>query len=374
MSMHSVLAALSISCALAAQSTLIVDAAGNGNYLDLPPAVAAAQPGDLVLVRAGTYSSTTVRIGIRIVGEPGATVFGGFATGLIIDHVPAGQCCVVRGIGTMTLGGPTLQVLDCLGQVHLEDIAQQTGIEVQRSSQVSLVHISMPMGGVPLHVADSSVAVVRCDLHAGWSVGEPRHAVVVERSTVVLSQTTLVGGPDFTGIGSGSAVALLSGSLIVAGDASTSIAAGTSLSIPQPAPAILGTAGSIVIDPQVQLVPRYGAPAIGGAAAVTTVPVPAVLADVDAQVLSVQTRASAGDLAFVLVGLAPQPLSNTTLGELWLGAGAVVLQSGSVPATGTLLGNVPLPPLPQGLLATFQALIVRGNQVLLSTPSSTTLD
>jgi hypothetical protein len=57
---------------------IIVDAANGGgtHFLDIPPAVAAAQPGDTIRVRAGTYNGFTLNIGISVVAE-GNVFFGG---------------------------------------------------------------------------------------------------------------------------------------------------------------------------------------------------------------------------------------------------------------------------------------------------------
>ncbi len=366
-----------LSLSLAAQSTLIVDSSGGGNFLDLPPAIAAAQPGDLVLVRPGYYSGATVSIGIRIVGLPGAMIadYPGLGPELLVDRVPAGQTCVVRGFGFSSVVALSVQVLDCQGQVHLEDLTPVTSMDVQRSAAVSLLNVTVSNSGTPLHVADSSVAVVSCDLSAGFGLGTPRHAISIERSTVVVSQSQLMGGNSYSAVDPGAGIELVSGHLIVAGDSSSSISAGFSAGgVAAPTPAIQGTAGTILIDPQVQLTPQYGAAAIAGAATVTMAQVPTVLADVAAQTLSVDVRGTAGDYVVVLVGLAPQPVTSTPFGDVWLGAGSVEFQSAQVPPTGALATSVPLPVLPPGLLVTFQGAVLRGNQLLLTTPVSTTLD
>lgn len=61
---------------LASAETIVVeDNGGPGvDFTNLPPAIAAAEPGDLLFVRAGVYSSFTVNEGIRILAEPGARV------------------------------------------------------------------------------------------------------------------------------------------------------------------------------------------------------------------------------------------------------------------------------------------------------------
>lgn len=75
--------ALGLTLALAASaaraSTWIVDAAGGpgADFTDLPPAIAAATPGDVLIVRAGGYSSFVLDKGLAIVADPGADVLGG---------------------------------------------------------------------------------------------------------------------------------------------------------------------------------------------------------------------------------------------------------------------------------------------------------
>ena len=86
----------------------IVDAAnGPGtNFVDLPPAVAAAASGDTIIVRAGSYSAFNVSgkaLTIRGAGAAAAHVFGLGAgapssLGTTIAAVPAGSTFYVSGL------------------------------------------------------------------------------------------------------------------------------------------------------------------------------------------------------------------------------------------------------------------------------------
>ncbi|MCI0589225.1 MAG: hypothetical protein L0323_20615 [Planctomycetes bacterium] len=66
-----------LACLLFQQTWVVDDNGGPGvNFTDIPPAIAAAADGDILIVRAGTYSPfALVGKGLRILGEgPGATV------------------------------------------------------------------------------------------------------------------------------------------------------------------------------------------------------------------------------------------------------------------------------------------------------------
>lgn len=85
--------------ALAAQSTLTV---GPGGHPQIGDAVAAAQPGDLILVQSGSYLPFHVPIGVRILAPNGATVTtppGGPGIPFVHDvNPPAGQQATIVGL------------------------------------------------------------------------------------------------------------------------------------------------------------------------------------------------------------------------------------------------------------------------------------
>ncbi|HLU38404.1 MAG TPA: hypothetical protein VK081_03410, partial [Planctomycetota bacterium] len=88
--MRLLLAVLATAPAALAQRTWVVDV-NNGpgtDFFDIPPAVAAAAPGDLIVVRAGQYNGFSTNKGLRMVGE-GAV--------LLAPSAPGGKALIVDG-------------------------------------------------------------------------------------------------------------------------------------------------------------------------------------------------------------------------------------------------------------------------------------
>src|ERR1700741_5158038 len=104
---HKVLAAaagcLALS-ALASASTWVVDINGTGNFTQLTAAVAAAQPGDVIIVLPGTYdppqASTAITKGVTLVGLGPVDLLTPSSSEVHIDGVPAGETLVLVGIRT----------------------------------------------------------------------------------------------------------------------------------------------------------------------------------------------------------------------------------------------------------------------------------
>src|SRR5688572_18478273 len=92
------LLAAALTARLPAQGRIwIVDAAGGGNFLHLPGAVAAASDGDLIRVRAGNYQTNqgvTFSKGLTILLDPAADFP---IDGITVQNLPAGQQVVIRG-------------------------------------------------------------------------------------------------------------------------------------------------------------------------------------------------------------------------------------------------------------------------------------
>ncbi len=93
--------ALAAPAPIAAQAPIIVDAAGGpgAQFTQLQPAIDAAGPGAVLLIRAGTYRAFTLAKGLALVGEDGAIVTGPSA----VRDVPAGQHVRIRNLFLETL-------------------------------------------------------------------------------------------------------------------------------------------------------------------------------------------------------------------------------------------------------------------------------
>ncbi|MCR9246528.1 MAG: hypothetical protein NXI31_15960 [bacterium] len=111
----------------ALSQTFIVDAAnGPGtNFLDLPPAVAAAPSGAILEVRPGSYTGFTMSgKGLTILGGPGVRV-----TGVVsVSNTSPLQPTTVRGLqwttAQLTALGGLLTLANCAGAVTLSEISQ----------------------------------------------------------------------------------------------------------------------------------------------------------------------------------------------------------------------------------------------------------
>ena len=97
--------------ATALADVILVDQSGapDADYTDLPPALAAAQHNDLILVRDGSYSGFSTGKGVRILGiEEGVTVGGE----ILIDSLEGG-----RKFAMSLVFAQNLKVSNCQGHV-----------------------------------------------------------------------------------------------------------------------------------------------------------------------------------------------------------------------------------------------------------------
>ncbi|MCP3918090.1 MAG: hypothetical protein GY711_21285 [bacterium] len=104
---------LLLAAPLHADVLVVDDDGGPGvDFTDIPPAILAARKGDALDVRAGTYSSFTVRASLRIIGSPGASVPGGATvsdttkrTVVVLADLELSQVRVESCRGTVLLDG-----------------------------------------------------------------------------------------------------------------------------------------------------------------------------------------------------------------------------------------------------------------------------
>lgn len=176
-----------------AADVLVVDAAGGGAFTDIPDAVAAAGPGDVVLVRSGTYSTFAIDgLSLTVTADRGASVVVQGSTsgsGVVVSSLAAGGLVVLRGLAVVAPGSTgALVVADCAGAVLAEDctllgeesagVLMRDAVQVRASAAVTLVRCqaiggdafpgTMPFqGGHGLSVVGSSVHLFDCTLEGG---------------------------------------------------------------------------------------------------------------------------------------------------------------------------------------------------------------
>src|SRR5262245_45261380 len=88
---------LAWSPALAQGKVWVVDDSGGPgvDFTDLPPAIAAASSGDVLLLRSGTYSKPVLAKGLTLQADQGAAVT---VAGLQVESVPEGERVTISGL------------------------------------------------------------------------------------------------------------------------------------------------------------------------------------------------------------------------------------------------------------------------------------
>lgn len=188
-------------------NTLVVDAAGGGAFTDIPAAVAAAQPFDVIVVQPGTYSGFAVSSNITVLGlGPNVRV----GSGTRVHAVAGGQRVVLAALVLADL-----RINNCAGAVVLDglDVGGTTlpstfsqSIEVNQCADVRAIQCSF---GAPnaihlrgAHVTASRVEFVQCDVAGGTGLladcGFPFNGVealfATGSSRVHLASTVVLGG------------------------------------------------------------------------------------------------------------------------------------------------------------------------------------
>jgi len=150
-----VLSAAVASSALA--STYIVDANGTGQFTNIPPAIAAAQDGDVIIVMPGAYSPFTLTKSLTIVGRGNVSAIG---SNLAISNIPAGNLAAV-----VNLRASGLSVANCAGHVIVQDVTPAAP-------------------GAPFTLAVTSSADVRLRGLTTGSVGPQSSRIEMTRCTI----------------------------------------------------------------------------------------------------------------------------------------------------------------------------------------------
>jgi hypothetical protein len=349
---HALVAAAAAVLPLAAQQTIIV----SGGGFALNQAIAAASPGDLLIVRAGNYVPAWSDRGVSILCDPGVIFESAFGPSLGARGIPVGQTFLLRG-GTIQFighaGGPVVQ--SCQGAVRFEDL-------VHNQPPIGAISDSANVSFRNCHLSHVEVRNSTVALHGCNGVGR-----IFESALLIRSGNVTISGGSFTGGGQAPfsampAIVLEAGLVTITGDSNTTIAAagGTSGSVP----AIATTGGTIVLDPSVTL-RGNASPAVTGPAFVDVVRVPYASVQLDPSLLRASIFAEPSALSAALLSWSVPPLP-TPFGTLWVHALASVVDFGVVPAGGVRTLQLTVPPLASALPIILQpaSLGVNGRIVL----------
>jgi hypothetical protein len=168
----------------------IVDQRGGPgvDFTDIPPAVAAARPGDRIEVRAAAqaYTEFTLRAGVDMHAEPGVMV-----PRIEVRDVPAAETAVLRGFTLwgeqppLTFAG-RVTVAGCAGAVILRSLTL-------RNSSTAWV---LGRDGA-IAIADSDAVLLADCVVQGGRGGPDRAGVRVTNSRVALQRGAIHGGDGY---------------------------------------------------------------------------------------------------------------------------------------------------------------------------------
>lgn len=148
--------------AAASPDVLVVDPAGTGDFTTITDAVQAAQDGDVVYVRPGSYAAFTIdakSIDVVAAQTGNVRVIGGSE----IRSVSVGGSVVVSGLrfeSGVTPSPATLQIVGCAGSVRLADCTIE-GLDGELFAGPSVSHPACRV------LSSDRVALIGCNLRGG---------------------------------------------------------------------------------------------------------------------------------------------------------------------------------------------------------------
>ncbi len=335
--------------AIPAQQTWTVSESGGGNFTTLQAALAAASPGDTILVLPGTYDATlTTSKGVALLGGAAVNIMGQFA----LDGLPAGQTFAMKGFtGNSFFWLTQLVVRSCQGDVVLEDVnvsaaywdpnqltwVLRTAITIADSRFVSIAGGTLS-GGPAVSIVRSSVVVENASV-SGRSTGTSflmgAAAIQCDVGQLVLAGGVVSGGTGsvtFWGHGyPGPSMSLVDCDLLVTGDQATLVQEGAMLTCGfgpcyggSTAPGLSTVRGSVTWDPRVPSAPAPGVGPTGTVFAHAYVPYVAAAGAAPGGSLATRITGRANSAAFLFVSL-PAPPTPTAFGTTWFNLSNYVL-------------------------------------------------
>jgi hypothetical protein len=214
--------------AFAQTQVITVDDSGGADFVSIADAVAAAQPGDLVLVATGSYAGFTLDKGLAIVADSGALVR--ISGQVLLQGISEGPLALLRGLRLEGAGADRRALLVKNGSGHLwaEDLSVRASalpgnalpgadaVVVDNFGCATFVHATLEggatlvngsvlsNGGRGAYVRNSVVqfhgSAVRggygLDAHS-WAGGGPQvgwTGLECDSSTLLVSDCAIVGG------------------------------------------------------------------------------------------------------------------------------------------------------------------------------------
>ncbi|HZL98704.1 MAG TPA: hypothetical protein VFD43_00500, partial [Planctomycetota bacterium] len=214
--MRKLLLAIVLACAAPAAASadlIVVDAAGGGDFTDLPAAIDAAQPGDLLLLRPGSYSGhgfmNSKPLDIVADGPDGSVRVVSLWR---IFNLTAGESLVIRGLA---FDEAPFELSNSVGPVRVEDCS------FDGKDQAPLFPNGWPAASL---LNCSAVSFVRCADVRGGDGSDGNLGLWIRESQFALLSTAVHGGRGVSygaeqhgaGGDGGPAVALFDGSSLVA--------------------------------------------------------------------------------------------------------------------------------------------------------------
>jgi hypothetical protein len=171
---------LALALPVAAQGSLYVvdDGGGPGvHFTDLPPAIAAAQAGDVIEVRDGVYSAFVLAEGLTLIGVGDARVRHGSS----IQNVPAGETAVLVNMHLSRVllqgcAGPVVFDQGSIDTLHSQYSGLAPLVEISGCADVRMYRVTIAPGFAnpgahdgrgAVRVGSSRLELVRCAVYGG---------------------------------------------------------------------------------------------------------------------------------------------------------------------------------------------------------------
>lgn len=167
---------------LGAQSVIVVDDDGGADvdFTALQPAIGAASPGDVVLIREGAYSPVSVTQALSLVADAGQAV----QVGGVLAHDIAGGELALQGLTLGSIFSVPLDLRDVAGPVWVQDCTLNGGVALPDVNDGWALSVS----------SCQAVTLESCSVHGGiLQSGVPLPAARVSASDLILIGTTIQG-------------------------------------------------------------------------------------------------------------------------------------------------------------------------------------